>query len=115
MEKMKNFNRETSLNEQFELLIFKMQKSTGKAFPSRLKQSMLPYLLFRRGIAFYEIKNNNKRMFEICRNEIIKQIHQKLFNYLKEDFNIYFNKCEDEFVFKIFECMKPKIFSSKKL
>ena len=112
--KMRDFNRETSFNEQFEFLIFKMQKSTGKIFPSRLKKSMLPYLLFRRGLAFSEIKNNNKRVFDVCRNKNVKKIHEKLFNYLKEDFYIYFNNCEDEFVFKIFECMKPKIFTAKK-
>ena len=33
--KMRDFIRETSLNEKFEFLIFQIQKSTGKVFPSR--------------------------------------------------------------------------------
>ena len=112
--KMRNFSRETSLNEQFEFLIFQIQKSTGKLFPSRLTKLMSLFLVFRRGLAYSEIKNNNKRLFDICRNKIVNEIHNQLFNYLKENFSIYFENCEDEFVFKIFEYMKPKMFTADK-
>ena len=110
--KMKIFNRQTSFNEQFEFLIFRIQNSTGKVFPSRLKKLMSLFLLFRRGIAYSEIKNNNKRLFDICRDKIVTKIHKKLFNYLKIDFDIYFKDCENEFIFTIFECMKPKMFKA---
>ena len=112
--KMRDFSRETSLNEQFEFLIFQIQKSTGKVFPSRLKNLMSLFLVFRRGLAYSEIKNNNKRLFDICRNKIVNEIHNQLFNYLKDNFYIYFENCEDEFIFKIFECMKPKMFKANK-
>jgi len=112
--KIKDFNRETSFNEQFEFLIFRIQKSTGKVFPSHLKKLMSLFLLFRRGIAYYEIKENNKRLFDTCRNELVTKIHKTLFNYLKEDFSIYFYNCEDEFIYKIFECMRPKMFKANK-
>ena len=112
--KIKDFNRETSFNEQFEFLIFRIQKSTGKVFPSHLKKLMSLFLLFRRGIAYYEIKENNKRLFDTCRNSIVTKIHRALFNYLKEDFSIYFYNCEDEFIYKIFECMRPKMFKANK-
>ena len=42
---MKLFNRETSFNEQFEVLVFRIQNSTGKVFPSRLKKLMSLFLL----------------------------------------------------------------------
>ena len=112
--KMRDFSRETSLNEQFEFLIFQIQKSTGKVFPSRLKKLMSLFLVFRRGLAYSEIKNNNKRLIDICRNKIVNEIHNQLFNYLKENFYVYFEDCEDEFIFKIFECMKPKMFTANK-
>ena len=112
--KMRDFSRETSLNEKFEFLIFQVQKSTGKVFPSRLKKLMSLFLSFRRGLAYSEIKNNNKRLFDICRNKIVNEIHSQLFNYLKENFYIYFENCEDEFIFEIFEFMKPKMFTAGK-
>jgi hypothetical protein len=112
--KIKDFNRETSFNEQFEFLIFQIQKSTGKVFPSHLKQLMSLFLLFRRGLAYSEIKTNNQRLFDTCRNKIVKKIHKSLFNYLKNDFCEYFNGCEDDFVYEIFECMKPKMFKANK-
>ena len=112
--KMKNFNRETSFDEQFEFLIFQIQKSTGKVFPSHLKRLMSLFLLFRRGIAYSEIKNKNKQIFDICRDKIIKKIHNKLFNYLKVDFSSYFKNCEDDFIFEIFQYMKPKMFKANK-
>ena len=59
--KMRDFIRETSLNEKFEFLIFQVQKSTGKVFPSRLKKLMSLFLSFRRGLAYSEIKNNLHR------------------------------------------------------
>ena len=113
-DKMKLFSRETSFNEQFEVLVFRIQNSTGKVFPSRLKKLMSLFLLFRRGLVYSEIKHNNKRLFDICRDKIVKKIHKKLFNYLKNDFNAYFNGCENEFIFTIFEFMKPKMFKVNK-
>ena len=112
--KIREFNRETSFSEQFEFLIFKIQKSTGKVFPSHLKQLMSLFLLFRRGLAYSEIKRNNKRIFYTFRNIIVKTIHKNLFDYLKEDFNKYFYNCEEEFIYEIFECMKPKMFKADK-
>ena len=112
--KMKEFFRETSFNQQFEFLIFKIQKSTGKLFPSHLKKLMQLFLLFRRGIAYSEIKMMNKKIFDICRYKVVKEIDVRLFNYLKEDFSIYFQDCEDDFIFKIFECMIPKMFKANK-
>ena len=112
--KIREFNRETSFSQQFEFLIFKIQKSTGKVFPSHLKQLMSLFLLFRRGLAYSEIKKNNKRIFDAFRNKIVKTIHKNLFDYLKEDFNKYFHNCEDEFIYEIFECMKPKMFKANK-
>ena len=112
--KIKDFNRETSFNEQFEFLIFQIQKSTGKVFPTMLKKLMSLFLLFRRGLAYYEIKSKNKRIFNICRDKIIKNIHKTLFNYLKEDFSVYFHNCEEEFIFEIFQRMKPKMLKADK-
>ena len=112
--KIKNFTRETSFNEQFEILIFQIQKSTGKIFPSMLKKLMHLFLLFRRGLAYSEIKAKNKVIFDICKGKIVKNINKALFNYLKESFSIYFNNCEDEFIFEIFERMKPKMLKADK-
>ena len=112
--KIRDFNIETSFNEQFEFLIFQIQRSTGKVFPLHLKTLMHLFLLYRRGIAYYEIKNQNKFLFDNCRQIVIKEIHTKLFNYLKRDFSIYFENCEDDFIFKIFENMRPKMFEANK-
>ena len=112
--KIKNFTRETSFNEQFEILIFQIQKSTGKIFPSMLKKLMHLFLLFRRGLAYSEIKAKNKVIFDICKGKIVKNINKALFNYLKESFSFYFNNCEDEFIFEIFERMKPKMLKADK-
>ena len=45
--KIQNFSRETSFNEQFEVLIFKIQRSTGKLVPNHLKTLMNLFLLYR--------------------------------------------------------------------
>ena len=110
--KIQSFSRETSFNEQFEVLIFKIQRSTGKVFPNHLKTLMNLFLLYRRGMAYYEIKNKNKFLFDICRQKVVEEIHMKLFNYLKSDFALYFENCEDEFIFEIFQNMRPKMFAT---
>ena len=99
--KIQDFNRETSFNEQFEFLVFQIQRSTGKVFPNHLKTLMHLFLLYRRGMAYYEIKNKNKLLFANCRQKVVNDIHSRLFNYLKRDFSIYFENCEDEFIFEI--------------
>ena len=108
--KIQQFNRETSFNEQFEFLIFQIQRSTGKVFPNHLKTLMKLFLLYRRGMAFYEIENKNKFLLDNCRQNLIREIHSKLFNYLKRDFAVYFENCEDDFIFAIFQNMRPKMF-----
>ena len=112
--KIQKFNRETSFNEQFEFLIFQIQRSTGKIFPNHLKTLMHLFLFYRRGMAYYEIKNKNKFLFDNCREHIIKEINANLFNYLKNDFRDYFENCEDEFVFEIFQNMRPKMFEANR-
>ena len=112
--KIQNFTRETSFNEQFEFLIFEIQRSTGRVFPNNLRNSMNTFLLYRRGMAYYEIKNNNKFLFDNCRLSVIKEIHSKLFDYLKKDFEAYFQNCEDDFVYEIFQNMRPKMFESNR-
>ena len=110
--KIQNFNRETSFNEQFEFLIFQIQRSTGKVFPNHLKALMNLFLLYRRGMAYYEIKNKNKFLFDNCRQNVIREINDRLFNYLKQDFAIYFENCEDDFIFEIFQNIRPKMFEA---
>ena len=48
---MTDFSKETSLNEQFEFLIFQIQKSRGEVFPSRLIKLML-FSVFRWGLDY---------------------------------------------------------------
>ena len=110
--KIQNFSRETSFNEQFEVLIFKIQRSTGKLVPNHLKTLMNLFLLYRRGMAYYEIKNKNKFLFDIFRQKVVEEIHMKLFDYLKSDFSLYFENCEDDFIFEIFQNMRPKMFEA---
>lgn len=112
--KIQKFNRETSFNEQFEFLIFQIQRSTGKVFPIHLKTMMNLFLLYRRGMAYYEIKNKNKFLLSNCRQIIVKEIHSKLFDYLKRDFSVYFENCEDDFIFEIFQNMRPKMFEANR-
>ena len=112
--KMKTFNRETSFNEQFEYLIFKFQKSTGKIFPSFLKRLMAFYLLFKRGFSFSEIHNEHKLTLNNCKNKIVKKIHRSMYEFFKENFDSYFSNCEEEFVFELFKYLKPKIYNANK-
>ena len=112
--KIQTFTRETSFNEQFEFLIFEIQRSTGRVFPNNLRNLMNTFLLYRRGMAYYEIKNNNKFLFDNCRQKVVKEIHTKLFDYLKIDFEPYFQNCEDDFIYEIFQNMRPKMFESNR-
>jgi signal-transduction protein with cAMP-binding, CBS, and nucleotidyltransferase domain len=65
-------------------------------------------------MAYYEIKNNNKFLFDNCRLKVVKEIHSTLFDYLKNDFEAYFQNCEDDFVYEIFQNMRPKMFESNR-
>ena len=113
-QKMRTFNRETSFNEQFEILIFKLQKSTGKVFPSLLKQLMAFYLLFKRGLSFSEIYNENKLIIDNCRNKTVKEIQKNMYEFFKQNLESYFINCEEEFVFELFKYLRPKIFNANK-
>ena len=116
-DKFYSFNRETSFTDNFEMMAFQMQKSTGKILPLKIKQKMESFLLFRRGLSFRDIKEEYKNTFDTIKNDLINQIHRQLFEFLKLEYQRYFfieNKDYD-FMYEIFENLKPKIFNPDKV
>ena len=116
-DKIYSFNRDTSFHDNFEFMIFQMQKSIGKILPLKIKQNMESFLLFRRGMSFIDIKDEYKNIFEMIKKDLINQIHRQLFEFLKLEFQNYFfikNK-DNDFMYEIFENLKPKIFRADKV
>ena len=110
------FNRDTSFNDNFEFMIFQMQKSIGKIFPSKTKQKMVSFLLFRRGLSFQDIKEEYNNILNLCNNNLYEEIRKKLLDFLKLEYKIYFSKDKnDDFMFEIFEHLKPKVFKENKI
>lgn len=112
-DKLYSFNRETSFNENFEFLLFRIQKSIGKIFPIHLKQLMTSFLLFRRGLTYIDIKQEHKYLLVNCKKSVIDEIHMKLFNFLRNLYKNYF--LDEDFMNAVFENMKPKILKKNKL
>ena len=115
MAKIYDFSRETSFSQQFEFLIFKMQKSTGKLVPGNIKELLEFYLLFKRGVSYQDLRDEYDEVMNFCRNSINKEIHQKLFKFLKIEYNKCFLGCEKEYIYAIFQVLKPKIFKNNKI
>ena len=113
-DKIYSFNRDTSFNDNFEMTVFQLQKSIGKVLPFKLRQKMESFLLFRRGLSFTDIKEEYKNIFDVINKDIVNQIHRQLFEFLKLEYQRYFfikNK-DNDFMYEIFENLKPKIFKA---
>ena len=113
-DKIYSFNRDTSFNDNFEMTVFQLQKSIGKVLPFKLRQKMESFLLFRRGLSFTDIKEEYKNIFDVVNKDIVNQIHRQLFEFLKLEYQRYFfikNK-DNDFMYEIFENLKPKIFKA---
>lgn len=113
--KIYQFNRETSLKKQLEFLFFQMQSSTGKVFPSHLKELISFFILFRRGLSYKDIKTQYEPILKVCRNKIIKDIRKSLLYFLRKEYFLCFPNCEREFINSLLEVLKPKIFKTNKV
>ena len=115
MSKIYSFNRETSFKQQFEVLIFQMQSSTGKVFPTHLKQLMSFSILFRRGLSYNDIKIQYDDVLKVCRNKMIKEIQRTLLSFLRKEYFLCFPNCEKDFLNSLLEVLKPKVFRTNKI
>ncbi len=114
--KIYSFNRDTSIFDNFEMDLFQIQKSTGRILPAKLKQLMISFLIFRRGLFFHDLKEEYQKIFDTCKNNLMDDIRKQLFKFLKIEYhNIFFKLCENEFIYEIFENIKPKIFKTNQI
>ena len=111
-DKIYSFNRDTSFNDNFEMTVFQLQKSIGKILPLKIKQKMESFLLFRRGLSFADIKEEYKNIFDVINKDIINQIHRQLFEFLKLEYQryLFIDNKDNDFMYEIFENLKPKVF-----
>jgi len=116
-DKIYSFNRDTSFRDNFEKTVSQIQKSIGKILPFKIKQNMESFLLFRRGLSFADIKEEHKNIFDMINRDLVDQIHRQLLKFLKLEYQSYFFiKDEDkDFMYEIFENLKPKIFRPDKV
>jgi hypothetical protein len=112
--KIYSFKRETSFTSNFEFFIFQIQKSISKVLPLKFKKSIKSFLLFRSQLSFNDIKEKYKNIFDVCKNSLLNKIQEKVFGQLKFEYKIFFPECTDDFLYDIFENLKPKIFKSEK-
>ena len=113
--KIYSFNRDTSFTDNFEMMIFQMQKSIRKILPLNLRELMKSFLLFRRGLSYIDLKEEYKNALVCCKNSLLYKIRAQLFKFLKSEYNYYFLKVSDDFIYDIFENLKPKIFKSNQV
>lgn len=107
--KIYGFNRDTSFQKQFDSLLFKIQKSTGRVFPRRIKDSMSSYLLFRRGLCYKDLLEKYQDVFQMCRYDVKNEIRKRLFDFLVKEYAMFFKGCSEDFMYRIFENLKPKM------
>lgn len=107
--KIYGFNRDTSFQKQFDSLLFKIQKSTGRVFPRRIKESMSSYLLFRRGLCYKDLLEKYQDVFQMCRYDVKNEIRKRLFDFLVKEYAMFFKGCSEDFMYRIFENLKPKM------
>ena len=114
--KFYNFNRETSLKDNIEITLFKIQKSLGKIIPLKLKEKIISFNYFRRGLSFHDIKIEYNNILDKCKNDLLDKIYIKLFYFLNLEYKQIFSKDNNkDFMFEIFQNLKPKIFKSDKV
>ena len=111
--KINDFNRDISLNDNYEYFTFNIQKSIGRILPNKINQSMISYLLFRRGLSFNDLKEEFKDVLDSCKNSLVENILEQVFKFLKLEFQYFFPKLDSEdFMLEIFQNLKPKIFKA---
>ena len=116
LNRINSFYRETSYFDYLENMTFQIQKSTGRILPSKVKELMISYHLFRKGLSSHDIKEEFKDVLNNCKYSLIDKIREQLFNFLKLEFHNFFVKGQDEdFMYDIFENLRPKIFKENQV
>jgi len=88
--KFYNVEREISLKDNIEITLFKIQKSLGKIMPSKLKEKIISYIYFRRGLSFHDIKEEYKNILDKCKHDLLDKIYEKLFYFLNLEYKQFF-------------------------
>jgi hypothetical protein len=112
--KIYQFTRDTSFEKQLENLIFKFQKSSGIVFPRDTKNSMVTYLIKRRGLCFNDLLQKYEDVFKMVRHDVRIEIREKLFQSLLKKYEVFFEGCKKDFKYEIFENLRPKIYEPNK-
>ena len=114
--KINNFNRDTSFYENYESFLFQIQKSIGRIIPSKVEQLMVSFLLFRQGLSTHDIKEEYKDIISSCKNNLLDEIKRQILEFLKLEYQHYFlKKSNNDFMYEIFENLKPKIFKANQV
>ena len=112
--KVHSFSRTTSQRKKLELFIFRIQSSTDKLFPKKLKESLYDFINFSQRLSYNNIKSENSSSLSLCKQKTKEDILNSSLNFLKLEFNDFFTGCEIEFINSLFEVLKPKIFKKGK-
>ena len=115
LDKINSFSRDTSYWDNFESMTFQIQKSTGRILPEKIKNHMISYLLFRNGLSSKDIKEEFEDVLNSCNNNLLDEIRQQIFKFLKLEYQNFFMKNDDEFMYDIFINLKPKIFKKNQI
>ena len=90
VDKINSFSRDTSYWDNFESTTFQIQKSTGRILPEKIKNLMISYLLFRNGLSSKDIKEEFEDVLNSCNNNLIDEIKQQIFKFLKLEYQSFF-------------------------
>ena len=113
--KIRSFSRITSPKKRFESFIFLIQSSTGKFFPTELKDSIYTFIKFYESLSYNAIKSEYFQIYSLFRPRLKENILNSSLNYLKLEYKLFFKGCEDDFINSLFEKLKPKIYKENKV
>ena len=113
--KIHSFSRATSPRKQLEFFVFRIQASTGKLFPKKLKESLVSFFKFYQGISYDNIKSEYISIFSLFRPKVKENILLESLNFLRIEYQLFFTNCENNFVNFLLSKLKPRIYKENKI
>ena len=113
--KIHSFSRTTSPRKQLEFFVFRIQASTGKLFPKKLKESLDSFFKFYQGISYDNIKSEYISIFSLFRPKVKENILLESLNFLRIEYQLFFTNCENNFVNFLLSKLKPRIYKENKI
>lgn len=106
---LRSFKNEELL-QKFENYISKIQINSGNVLPKYLRDAIFACYSLKMGISFQKLFINYGSLFKSCPKALSRDLKDNIFEFVDNEYSVFFKGCSKEFKYELFSRLKPKMY-----